>query len=119
MGAIVVYDITNRNSYRRVDSWIREIKTFSSNPHCVLVLLGNKCDLSTARQVTVEEATDFAKRHEMSFLETSALDSTNVTRAFQMTLKGTNIIWSHYNGIISLKSSSVEKLRNFCISDVI
>ncbi len=89
MGAIVVYDITNRNSYRRVDSWIREIKTFSSNPHCVLVLLGNKCDLSTARQVTVEEATDFAKRHEMSFLETSALDSTNVTRAFQMTLKGT------------------------------
>jgi small GTP-binding protein len=87
MGAIVVYDITNRNSYRRVDSWIREIKTFSSNPHCVLVLLGNKCDLSTARQVTVEEATDFAKRHEMSFLETSALDSTNVTRAFQMTLK--------------------------------
>jgi GTPase SAR1 family protein len=52
--------------------------------------LGNKCDLSTARQVTVEEATDFAKRHEMSFLETSALDSTNVTRAFQMTLKGTS-----------------------------
>jgi len=46
------------------------------------MLVGNKCDLRHLREVPTEEARAFAKKHSLSFIETSALDSTNVEKAF-------------------------------------
>lgn len=62
------------------------IKKFE--PECVMMLVGNKSDLHHMRQVDTEEALDFAKKNNMFFLETSALENSNVTQAFTTLLEG-------------------------------
>ena len=70
-GVILVYDVTNRNSFDRLRDWIKEIKmNVSSNTK--IILIGNKTDLADQRQVTSDEGTEFAKNNEMFFWETSA-----------------------------------------------
>lgn len=51
------------------------------------MLVGNKCDLQTQRDVTVEESTELAERENLFFIETSALDATNVSKAFETVVK--------------------------------
>ena len=50
----------------------------------IVLLAGNKCDLINERQVDAEDAKEFAIKHNMTFIETSALDSTNVNEAFNL-----------------------------------
>ncbi|KAL0210322.1 hypothetical protein RCL1_004758 [Eukaryota sp. TZLM3-RCL] len=82
VGALLVYDITKRPSFENVSQWLEELKSHADH-NIVVMLIGNKCDLTFARAVTAEEAADYARRNDLSFLETSALDGTNVDRAFQ------------------------------------
>lgn len=61
VGAILVYDITRRDTFDRVcTQWIGELKNFS-DPNIVTMLVGNKCDLKDKREVSTEEATAFAE----------------------------------------------------------
>jgi small GTP-binding protein len=55
----------------------------------VVMLVGNKCDLKHLREVEKDTAKDFAEKNGLSFIETSALDSTNVETAFHTILTGT------------------------------
>eukprot|EP00759_Apiculatamorpha_spiralis_P017617 PhF_6_TR23779/c0_g1_i1/m.33264/K07904/RAB11A; Ras-related protein Rab-11A len=80
-GAMIVYDITNQSSMNNVPSWIEELKKYADPPP-VMMLIGNKCDLEHLRVVKKDTANAFAQQHGISFLETSALDSTNVEKAF-------------------------------------
>ncbi|KAL0218585.1 hypothetical protein P9112_004238 [Eukaryota sp. TZLM1-RC] len=82
VGALLVYDITKRNSFENVTQWLDELRSHA-DPGITVMLVGNKCDLTFARTVTAEEAADYARRNDLSFLETSALDGTNVDQAFQ------------------------------------
>lgn len=50
--------------------------------------IGNKCDLKSQRQVDMQRAAEFAQKNKMTFLETSALDATNVEKAFDVLLEG-------------------------------
>ena len=78
---IVVYDITDRDSFENLNSWLIEIeKNASKNVYKILV--GNKCDMESERKVTVEQGKDFATQYGMKFFETSAKESTNVSDAF-------------------------------------
>uniref|UniRef100_A0A914DIM1 Uncharacterized protein n=1 Tax=Acrobeloides nanus TaxID=290746 RepID=A0A914DIM1_9BILA len=86
-GAILVYDITNHNTFQSLQYWLEEIRSRSNNPDVVLMLIGNKCDLKKLRAVPTDEARRFAEENGLSFLETSALDSTNVKLAFQIVLE--------------------------------
>eukprot|EP01128_Nolandella_sp_AFSM9_P001327 TRINITY_DN11451_c0_g1_i1.p1 TRINITY_DN11451_c0_g1~~TRINITY_DN11451_c0_g1_i1.p1 ORF type:complete len:208 (-),score=54.66 TRINITY_DN11451_c0_g1_i1:138-761(-) len=80
-GIIVVYDITNQETFANVQKWLQEIDRYAcENVHKLLV--GNKCDLVSERKVVTEEAKDFADQLNLNFLETSAKDSTNVEEAF-------------------------------------
>ena len=56
---------------------------------CLVCVTGNKSDLRHLRAVPTDEAKAFAERNTLSFIETSALDSTNVETAFQNILTGT------------------------------
>ena len=79
--AVVVYDITNQESFARAESWVRELQQ-QDNPGLVLALAGNKIDLEQNRQVTVEDAQAFAAQNGCLFLETSAKAATNVSELF-------------------------------------
>lgn len=65
---------------------MKEIQSFS-DPNTVVMLVGNKSDLKHLRAVTVEEGQNLAKEHSLLFMETSALDATNVEEAFHIVLE--------------------------------
>jgi len=81
-GAMLVYDITSQTSFDNIPNWLNELQTHV-HPQTVIMLIGNKCDLEHQRAVKKETATKFAEDRRLLFLETSALDTTNVDKAFE------------------------------------
>ncbi len=79
--ALVVYDVTNKDSFDNVKAWIEDCK--SQSPKTILmVLVGNKIDLDSERAVSTEEGEEFAKVNNMQFFETSAKNGTNIEDVF-------------------------------------
>lgn len=68
-----------------MERWLKELKDHADS-NIVIMLVGNKCDLKHLRAVTTEEGSAFAEANGLSFIETSALDSTNVEGAFRSIL---------------------------------
>ena len=85
-GALIVYDITNPETFQNLNKWFKEIENQGENG-CINILIGNKSDLAHLRQVDTEEARKFAEKHNVSFLETSAANNTNVDLAFTSLLQ--------------------------------
>ncbi|KAF7835994.1 ras-related protein RABA4c-like [Senna tora] len=81
IGALLVYDITKHDTFDHVERWLEELR-MHSDKNILVMLVGNKCDLGSLRAVPVEEAKELAQRQGLFFMETSALDSTNVEPAF-------------------------------------
>jgi len=81
VGALLVYDITKYQTFANVEKWFEELKN-NAESHIVVMLVGNKSDLKPLRAVSQEEAMAFAEKHGIAFIETSALDSSNVETAF-------------------------------------
>ncbi|KAL7120623.1 hypothetical protein ACP275_02G133200 [Erythranthe tilingii] len=81
VGAMLVYDITKRQSFDHVARWLEELRSHADK-NIVIMLVGNKSDLGTLRAVSTEDAKDFAQRENLFFMETSALEATNVEPAF-------------------------------------
>jgi small GTP-binding protein len=84
--AIVVYDITNRETFNRAKMWLDELKR-QGEPNVQVCLVGNKTDLESARQVPPEEAQSYAKGRPCLFFETSAKTGTNIKEVFEMLAK--------------------------------
>jgi Ras-related protein Rab-6A len=80
--AIVVFDITNRNSFLSTSKWIDDVRS-ERGTDVIIVLVGNKADLSDKRQVTLEEATAKAQQMDILFMETSAKAGHNVKSLFK------------------------------------
>jgi len=80
-GIIVVYDITDAETFANVKQWLGEIEKHGTDGVKTL-LVGNKSDLEEKRAVPYEEAKAFADEHGMPFLETSAKDDEGVEEAF-------------------------------------
>lgn len=101
VGALLVYDISKRNTFENVSRWLKELRDHADS-NIVIMLVGNKSDLRHLRAVPTEEAKQFASafhllsyidinsnclaENSLSFIETSALDSSNVELAFQQIL---------------------------------
>ncbi|OQR80324.1 ras-related protein Rab-11A-like [Tropilaelaps mercedesae] len=85
VGALLVYDIAKHITYENVERWLKELRDHADH-HIVIMLVGNKNDLRHLRAVPTDEAKAFAEHNKLSFIETSALDSTNVETAFQQIL---------------------------------
>jgi len=79
---IVVYDITNKESFDVVEGFIKEGNTYSSTS-CAKFLVGNKIDLEDKRVVTKAEGEEIANRLKIPFFETSSLSGQNVDVLFQ------------------------------------
>jgi len=85
-GALLVYDITRRDSFEHVSQWLQEART-NADPDLVITLVGNKCDRAGERQVSYEEGHKFASRFGLYFLETSAVTGHMVDEAFTVTAR--------------------------------
>ncbi len=86
-GALVVFDVSRKETFTNVDRWVGELKT---NADCdvSIILIGNKCDLDELRQVTNEEARMKAEQYNLLYIETSALQSLNIEKAFMTMTEG-------------------------------
>lgn len=113
VGALLVYDITKHLTYESVERWLKELHEHAV-PNVVVMLVGNKIDLESERSVPTEEAKDFAEKNGLLFLETSALESTNVEAAFNSVLTeihkavGSKEVVGSSISAVSLKSSKAE-----------
>eukprot|EP01103_Thecamoeba_quadrilineata_P012554 TRINITY_DN3267_c0_g1_i1.p1 TRINITY_DN3267_c0_g1~~TRINITY_DN3267_c0_g1_i1.p1 ORF type:complete len:207 (-),score=33.30 TRINITY_DN3267_c0_g1_i1:163-783(-) len=85
-GCLLVYDITRRETYEHLPEWLDDCRKYS-NPHVTIVLVGNKNDEESKRQVSREEGQEFARKNNIPFFETSAKISTNVDQVFTESAK--------------------------------
>ena len=79
--AIVVYDITNPDSFTGAKSWVKELQR-RGDPNVVIALAGNKADLDSRRKVEFETANAYAEENGILHLETSAKNANNVKALF-------------------------------------
>ncbi|PKU64617.1 Ras-related protein RHN1 [Dendrobium catenatum] len=79
--AIIVYDITSKDSFEKAKKWVLELQK-QGNPSMVTALAGNKADLEDKRKVTLEEARAYADENGLFFMETSAKTAVNVNDIF-------------------------------------
>lgn len=79
--AIVVYDISNKETFQKAQTWIKELQR-QANPNIVIALAGNKLDLANKRAVSYEEAKQYADETGLLFMETSAKTAANVMDIF-------------------------------------
>lgn len=80
-GIILVYDITDRQSFKDIENWLAEVEKYASE-NVVKLLVGNKCDLESARQVKYEDGKELANSLGVKFIETSAKNSIHIEDAF-------------------------------------
>lgn len=80
-GIIIVYDITNRNSFKHLESWMRSVDAYC-HKNVNKIIIGNKIDLQEHRQVSFNEGCEFANNHNALFYEISSKDSINTSNIF-------------------------------------
>ena len=80
-GAILVYDITDMNSFDQLTDWLNDLQSLCL-PNAYILLVGNKADLEAQRQVGAQQIKEFSDRHKLETIETSALNGKNVKEAF-------------------------------------
>ena len=85
-GFIIVYDISNTESFDKLDYWIEQIKT-NAQEYVKMILFGNKSDIIEERKVSKEEGEQYAKNNKIKFFEVSAKEGTNVNQAFEYLIK--------------------------------
>ncbi|KAF9660648.1 hypothetical protein SADUNF_SadunfUnG0000800 [Salix dunnii] len=109
LGALLVYDVTKPTTFENVSRWLKELRDHADS-NIVIMLIGNKTDLKHLRAVATEDAQSYAEKEGLAFIETSALEATNVEKAFQTIL-------SEIYRIISKKSLSSEESAPASIKD--
>merc|ERR1712216_581440 len=80
--AVVVYDVTSQASFANTERWIKDVRT-ERDSDVIMVLVGNKTDLSEKRQVSTEEGEAKAKELGVMFIETSAKGGVNIKALFR------------------------------------
>ncbi|KAI8033941.1 ras-related protein Rab-18 [Drosophila gunungcola] len=111
LGAILVYDITNRDSLVKLEAWLAELDSYSDNPNIAIIVVGNKIDQE--RLVDREEGRKFARKHRALFIETSAKCDQFVSDVFKDIVE--KIVSSEYfnngNGSAGLDIASDRNLE--------
>ena len=80
-GALIVYNITRKNTFDNIDKWIIDLKLNGDKNICIIIL-GNKSDLIDKREINKNDGIKKAEMYKTAFLETSALNGDNISKAF-------------------------------------
>ncbi|KAK9065276.1 hypothetical protein SSX86_016659 [Deinandra increscens subsp. villosa] len=81
VGALLVYDVTRHATFENITRWLKELRDHT-DPNIVVMLIGNKSDLRHLLAVSTEDGKTLAEAESLYFMETSALEATNVESAF-------------------------------------
>lgn len=112
-GFLLVYSITSRSTFERIERFRDQIFRVKDVDNVPMMLVGNKCDKVTDREVTREEGYAMAKRLGCDFIETSAKTCVNVERSFYQVVK---IIRAQREGLnTSPKNKSKKEKRSKCL----
>ncbi|XP_008557057.1 ras-related protein Rab-18-B [Microplitis demolitor] len=98
-GAILMYDVTDRNTFIKLETWLDELNTYCNKLDIVKMVVGNKIDLPD-RQVTTEDGLKFARRHQTLYIESSAKTADGVKCCFEELVQKilqTPGLWEHNN----------------------
>jgi len=99
VGALLVYDVTRHVTFQNVERWLKELREHT-DPNITVMLIGNKCDLRHLVAIPTQDGRSFAEGESLYFTETSALESTDVDKAFVEVL-------SHIYHVIGKKAMGV------------
>ena len=80
-GILLLFDVTKKSSFMACKNYLEEVR-INSDKKCVIYLVGNKIDLANEREITKEEAENFAKKENIKYIETSAVKNMKVNEAF-------------------------------------
>ena len=116
-GIILMFDVCDKRSFSDLDIWLDEIKKNTPKDDVSIVLCGNKIDLKF-RNISFEEANNFAKNHGLFYSETSAKEGNNIEVAFEKVTKDIiekmgkkNKLVNQYKENVSLNDNNVKKER--------
>jgi len=82
IGVIIVFDVTNKISFKNIKQWMVEVEEFTTNSAIPKILVGNKADLDDRREVEFEAAAEFARQNNISYIETSVISRSNIEEVF-------------------------------------
>ena len=85
-GVLLLYDITEENSFKNLDKWLSLINDCINKEEISIILVGNKIDMEV-RKISTEKGQNFAEKNNLMFIETSSKEGTNVKDAFIMVTK--------------------------------
>ena len=80
-GIVIVYDVTDNNSFEHIKNWIEDINKYAKSD-VLKILVGNKCDLVNKRVITTEQGKELADHYGIPFIETSAKENSNIEQLF-------------------------------------
>ncbi len=80
-GIVLVFDLTNENSFSNIPHWIRQIKLYATE-NVPILLLGNKCDIVDEKKVEMGKIEELCEEYNLKYIETSAKLNINIEKAF-------------------------------------
>ena len=101
--AILVYDVTRRQSFAHLAEWLDEAR-INGNPNISVIVVGNKIDLHTQREISTEEGKKWASDNGLLFIETSAKNSQGVSDTFTFSCK--DIMERVASGLVDLQNQA-------------
>ena len=116
-GIILVFDLTKKESFDKINDWIKQIKLNTQSDEIAIVLLGNKKDLVDMRVISFEEGKERAEAFGIKFFETSALDGSGIEDAFlclsEEIMKKKNIDFQKNNFVLGKQKVVKDKVVVF------
>lgn len=116
-GVVIVYDITEKKTFEDLEQWIESIKENIDIDTLPIVLVGNKLDLESQRQVSKEQAEQFAKNEKFKYFETSSKNNIGIEETFQYLAEEMYRIKQNQNGNkhnITINDKKQKKKKKCC-----
>ncbi|XP_059619528.1 ras-related protein Rab-18-B [Phlebotomus argentipes] len=116
-GAILVYDVTKKNTFQKLDLWLNELEIYGTRPNMAKMVVGNKIDQPN-REMSRDDGFKFAKKHRTLFVETSAKTSEGVRSTFEEVVRKimeTDGLWER-NVRSDTVNLSDDRSQSFCSS---
>ncbi|CAK9803144.1 Ras-related protein Rab-18 [Anthophora quadrimaculata] len=113
-GAILVYDVTDRVTFMKLETWLSELNTYCNKTDIVKMIVGNKIDLPN-REVSTEEGLQFARRHQTLYIESSAKTADGIKCCFEELVQKiiqTPGLWDRYTLLKSYGNGSMGGARH-------